>query len=545
MVVDLIYQDALSMQYVDGIGNLTDVQIRTGLEKVARVKRVAEEMDIYKICNDLRRELTMGDKLSLCDGVTMVTGNLSRYLQEKNLKDELRPGGARRKGAGKMVVQLLLQGMKPARFRDALKQQLAWEDGDSDFLSKLMAIMDAQLDKFEAAEEILEVRISYTMSDKPKDKGQGKNVGRVGKETAVNIYRSKSRMNGDDGVKTFWGACFVCGEQDLKKDRCPTRKESDKKATAKSQRSGSGIAPSADISTGARFRAPSSASSSVPPGPASRTRSAVARKPAVSYRTVSVETQEKEEGYVDQVQGRLDMWLEQIEMLRTELNGTAPDDPHAEAGVTTTHARKLCGVRGHRGVQWWVKGVDIEPLKYHCGAEPVARGGETMQPLGLQAVLNSASGVSNIPERLLERLRKHFKGVDVPPLKPGPCQVSVVDGRALKARYQTTDDLQVTLHSSAPHGRISFRETFVVLPGPDDVMIIGSKTLRESLNIDIVQAFHQRVSEVDELFAALGSAAHAGETVSSARRVSGPGLTLQIMLEAQRRMLCQTRRMNL
>ena len=31
-------------------------------------------------------------------------------------------------------------------------------------------------------------------------------------------------------------------------------------------------------------------------------------------------------------------------MLRTGLVGTAPDDLHAEAGVTMTHARKLCGV---------------------------------------------------------------------------------------------------------------------------------------------------------------------------------------------------------
>ena len=31
-------------------------------------------------------------------------------------------------------------------------------------------------------------------------------------------------------------------------------------------------------------------------------------------------------------------------MLRTMLVGTAPDDPHAEAGVTMTHAQKLCGV---------------------------------------------------------------------------------------------------------------------------------------------------------------------------------------------------------
>ena len=69
------------------------------------------------------------------------------------------------------------------------------------------------------------------------------------------------------------------------------------------------------------------------------------------------------------------------------------------------------------------KGVGIEPLKYHCGAELVARGGKTMEPLGLQTVLNSAaSGVTCISERLLERLRKHFGGgVDVSPLTSGPC----------------------------------------------------------------------------------------------------------------------------
>ena len=92
--MDLVYQDALSMRYFDDVGYLTDAQVRTGLEKAARVKRIAGETNISKIRNDLRQELTMGDKLALCDNVAMVTGNLSRYLQKKNLKDELYPGGA-------------------------------------------------------------------------------------------------------------------------------------------------------------------------------------------------------------------------------------------------------------------------------------------------------------------------------------------------------------------------------------------------------------------------------------------------------------------
>ena len=47
--------------------------------------------------------------------------------------------------------------------------------------------------------------------------------------------------------------------------------------------------------------------------------------------------------------------------------------------------------------------MDIEPLRYHCAAELVARGGKTLEPLGLQAVLDSASGVTGNSERLLER----------------------------------------------------------------------------------------------------------------------------------------------
>ena len=179
------------------------------MEKIPRVKRVAKEMNVHKIRNNLRRDMTIGDKLPLCDNLAMMTENLSRYLQEENFKDKLCPGGAWKKGAGKMVVQLLLQDMKLAWFRDAVKQQLAWEDGDYDSPSKSMAIMmNGQLDKFEAMEEIRGVRISNAVSDKPKDKRQGKVVGRVGKETAGKRNGSKPRVNGDDGMKTFLGHLF-------------------------------------------------------------------------------------------------------------------------------------------------------------------------------------------------------------------------------------------------------------------------------------------------------------------------------------------------
>ena len=61
--------------------------------------------------------------------------------------------------------------------------------------------------------------------------------------------------------------------------------------------------------------------------------------------------------------------------------------------------------------------------------------------------MDSASDVTGVSECLLEWLRKHFGGVDVSPLKSGPCQVSIANGGALKARYQTTNDLKVILQA--------------------------------------------------------------------------------------------------
>ena len=41
------------------------------------------------------------------------------------------------------------------------------------------------------------------------------------------------------------------------------------------------------------------------------------------------------------------------------------------------------------------------------------RTGKIMESLGLQAILDSAPGVTCISERLLKRLRKYFDGVDL------------------------------------------------------------------------------------------------------------------------------------
>lgn len=52
-IVGVAHQDARSMRYFDGAGNLMDAHIRSGLEEVVHVKLVAEEMNVLQIRNDL------------------------------------------------------------------------------------------------------------------------------------------------------------------------------------------------------------------------------------------------------------------------------------------------------------------------------------------------------------------------------------------------------------------------------------------------------------------------------------------------------------
>lgn len=116
--------------------------------------------------------------------------------------------------------------------------------------------------------------------------------------------------------------------------------------------------------------------------------------------------------------------------------------------MTTTHTRKLVSVtqpvdmsvdglvppRSLVERKSVVRGVYIESIKYHGVTEQVTPRSQTIEPPGLQAVLDSAVGVTGISKRLMERLRDHFSGVEVSPLKSGPCQVAVVDDHDFEAQ---------------------------------------------------------------------------------------------------------------
>ena len=72
----------------------------------------------------------------------------------------------------------------------------------------------------------------------------------------------------------------------------------------------------------------------------------------------------------------------------------------------------------------------------------------------------------------------------------GAPSVNIADGRSVSLTQQTC---MLKVSALTPWGQVSVRLAVAVLPGGDDVLILGSKTLREQLNINVMDGLMAKV----------------------------------------------------
>lgn len=126
--------------------------------------------------------------------------------------------------------------------------------------------------------------------------------------------------------------------------------------------------------------------------------------------------------------------------------------------------------------------VDLEPLKFPCSMGVMVVGGEARGKCVLQNILDGGSGTSKLMETGLRLLLRLFHGLPtVHPFEKGP-SVTVADGP-----YNT------------PWAPVVIRLAVAVVPGGDDVLILGSKTLRAQPNTDILRGLWAKAMVRGEL----------------------------------------------
>lgn len=132
--------------------------------------------------------------------------------------------------------------------------------------------------------------------------------------------------------------------------------------------------------------------------------------------------------------------------------------------------------------------VDIEPLARHCSTATMVKGGAERAACMPATVLGGGSDISIVGEAGLRRLQQHFQGLRI----SHPCgpSLSMSDGRGVSTTQQTGPLTATTL---TPWALVVIRLSVSILPGGDDVLILGSRTFGEERGIDLVQGLTPKV----------------------------------------------------
>ena len=157
---------------------------------------------------------------------------------------------------------------------------------------------------------------------------------------------------------------------------------------------------------------------------------------------------------------------------------------YSESETSVTCSRRVTGgkrMEALGGVD--IGAVGVKPLQFHCSSKVVVPGNMVGDSMTVGTVLDSGSSITCLSERLAQRMEQRFRG------KPlvHPCvkdmSVKLANGQKVVVRNQTSI-LQVAI--GTPWGPVVISTAFAVIPGNDSELILGSKTLREKLGIDVM-----------------------------------------------------------
>ena len=202
---------------------------------------------------------------------------------------------------------------------------------------------------------------------------------------------------------------------------------------------------------------------------------------SVSHRAVFVEPLSSDDGDEEHI------WVKMPRAAVEEQLAAGPEscsigDSESETSVTRSR-RVTGGTRMEALGDVDIGAVDVEPLQFHCSSNVVVPGDMVGDSMTVGTVLDSGSGITCLSERLAQQMEEHFRGERLVHPCVNEMSVQLANGTKVVVRNQTRT-LQVAI--GTPWGPGVMFTAFAVIPGTDSVLIVGSKTLREKLGIDVM-----------------------------------------------------------
>lgn len=134
-------------------------------------------------------------------------------------------------------------------------------------------------------------------------------------------------------------------------------------------------------------------------------------------------------------------------------------------------------------------GIAVDNEEKWCRASLSVPGATDMVAVDAVAVLDSGSGLSTMSVGIARKLQQSYPRVQLVGGMQTPGKLKVADGR-LREVTEKTIPVRISLHTS--WGLVSLDPfSFAVMPGDDDVVILGNPTLK-ALGIDVYESLGAR-----------------------------------------------------
>eukprot|EP00903_Cladosiphon_okamuranus_P015275 g14116.t1 len=430
-------------------GELSEAQL---LEALARHGQcwTGDSMDPSDASTKMAKVMRMGHEVTAEDRVDAVMARMEKFFQDRSAETFfLNPDGSFKRGPARVITQSFVEGLKPAGFKDKCVHELNVREGwKSDPALTFEIVLDAA---------VAWRTVEHDATFRQRAEARGKS----GREAAS----TKSRSSSSHPQRSPGGAptCYTCGAVGHKSTDC--------KLAGKQGSAPGGAAPGAARPQGQR-----SSNKKVPPAkgtPAARGGSQ--QQPAAAA-----------------VAGRSAVPEGAGAPAAGAASAVVPPDPLPAAGggpsgdapapVSVTSSWRSVAAEGASALL--SDEVAVEPCEQSCLVDLSIPGAAHPTVCPVKAVLDSGAGISTLSTCHVRKLQEAFPDVRVVEPMGQEHMLRVIDGREVRVTEKTCP-VRVALHTRWGPVVVS-PQRFAVVPGTDDVMIIGSPMMK-LLGIDVYE----------------------------------------------------------
>ena len=448
-----------------------------------------DEIDPSIAAAEVTRLCRMGNESTAADRVDAVQSRLETYFENPSAERVFRDTNLQyKKGPAAIISKAFVAGLKPPEFKIQVQHQLDMRSGWKDKPDDVFDVVRA------AAVEWRTVELA--------DKRRGEaSVAKSARSSTGRATRYDRRQQGkSESTSNELATCSECKKPGHATQNCPLKLFPAKPSSQNSSTGGGQTARGASGGRGQQQQSSQRAGGQRTQGQPSATQPAAGRGSGGASSTTSFHQR--------QVAGRAVFSGDSGQPTESNESALPPPAPFPSAetapavmaapSVSQSPEPESSYVPAWRGVKpggmcaFEAEGIAVDSTEKWCRASLSVPGSADMVALDAVAILDSGSGLTMMSAGIARKLQAAYPEVSLVEAMQTRGTCKLADGH-LREITEKTKPVRISLHTS--WGLVSLDPfSFAVMPGDDDVVILGNPTLK-ALGIDVYDSLGARARE--------------------------------------------------